>query len=489
MSGAETAASHGTCAPPAPAPKARGRALAGIAALSGKVVGHAQTAGRQLGTAPTRLARGLHRRAQPALAPLGTLDWHRIARPAPLAAMGVFGIVGVTGYLLADRLGLHPTASVVLTTTAAQAPTAAPVPELATLAVSAEILQNAATAVPEMAAAAVPVEPADLVPPPSVAAPIVVTQSASAAHGRLIAIPEPLSTAPRQPALLDATQVVAPPGWSDISPIRDGVSFPSPPEAGHLDGIDAIARSAPAPVPNMDRVIAESPAPTGRAPEPRAAEPRAAPVRLAAPEAAPILATPPSAPVQVATAPTSMVLTAAPADRLLPNAPTLAAVRVAPRPRPVTLSATARPASPAATAAVDPGAEAAAVPITEASAPITVAARPMQRPVQRPTVPQGGDTMRAAAMPDVTLTAAPAPESPRPATRLEVIAPDGPSGLEVLAIVGTGTGRQALVRTGPSQTTVLVPGSNLASWRVVEVRRDGVVLTRAGTDGFLPFER
>jgi len=65
--------------------------------------------------------------------------------------------------------------------------------------------------------------------------------------------------------------------------------------------------------------------------------------------------------------------------------------------------------------------------------------------------------------------------------------PQGPvAGLRVLAIVGTGDQRQALVQTGPNQTAVLVAGATTQRWQVLEVRREGIVLRVNGRAQLLP---
>lgn len=65
--------------------------------------------------------------------------------------------------------------------------------------------------------------------------------------------------------------------------------------------------------------------------------------------------------------------------------------------------------------------------------------------------------------------------------------PQGPvPGLRVLAIVGSGDQRQALVQTGPNQTAVLVAGATTRRWQVLEVRREGIVLRVNGRAQLLP---
>lgn len=460
------------------------RAVARIMAMPVGLAARMRATARRVTTAPASMARTLNRLAQPSLARLSRFDWHRFARPAPLAVAGVFGILAVVGHVLTDRFGPQGSVPVILTSTAPERPTSAPIPQLAPLATTTETLDASARSAAMSPGRITAGDLAESVVAPTAspaAAPILVTQSASAAHGRRSVTPEPLSTTPRYPVRPHVTLAAAPTGWTDPAPMRSAPAFPEMPEAEALTGMARVAEAPPpAPAP---RALAQAAAPALPAAEPPLSEPRA--MLLAAPVTGPVLSEPGPAPVQAANPSTPLVLTAsatpAPAVTVAPRI----ADRVAPRPRPTAAALDARtqwPAPPAADLATPaPGVSAAP---SVALAP----AQPTQRPVARPASLQAG-TGIPAPVPAVTLASETAPAAQPPAARLEVIAPDGPSGLEVLAIVGTGTARQALVRTGPSQTAVLVAGASLASWQVVEVRRDGVVLTRAGREGFLPFDR
>lgn len=106
------------------------------------------------------------------------------------------------------------------------------------------------------------------------------------------------------------------------------------------------------------------------------------------------------------------------------------------------------------------------------------------RPIVRPS-PSAPAAESVAAAPTVDLPVA--TNLAEAALTPEVNIAQGPvPGLRVLAIVGSGADRQALVQTGPNQTAVLVAGSATRRWRVLEVRRDGIVLDINGRQRLLP---
>ncbi|WP_439139929.1 hypothetical protein [Roseicyclus sp.] len=167
--------------------------------------------------------------------------------------------------------------------------------------------------------------------------------------------------------------------------------------------------------------------------------------------------------------------TPSPAQALRPVTllrPTSALARIAPQPRParpapVTISAPA----PVAPEPTTPSTLARVSVLGPASAP-----RPQLRPV----------SLMAG-----TRSATAAPVAPTTVANAPALAPDtlpqGPvAGLRVLAIVGTGDQRQALVQTGPNQTAVLVAGATTQRWQVLEVRREGIVLSVNGRQQLLP---
>ncbi|MDG3040183.1 hypothetical protein [Roseicyclus marinus] len=462
------------------------RARIRVVALSGRLSARMRATGRRVTAVPAEMGRSLRRFARPMLARFSHLDWHRFARPAPLAVAGIFGILAVVGHVLTDRLGPQSAAPVILTSNSPDVPSIAPIPQLAPLAVATETLNASARPAAISPGRVTASDPADSPVAPTASpaeTPILVTQSASAAHGRRSVTPEPLSITPRHPVRPDATLAAAPTAWMDPAPMRSAAAFPAMPETEMLTGM-ALTAAAPPPAPTP-RALPQAAETALPAAEPSLSEPPPAPILLTEPASGPVLPDPEPAPVQTANTATSLVLTAsaapAPAITLAPRI----ADRVAPRPRPVTPPLAARAENPAP----PPQDLATPAPVVSAAPPdVVAAAQPTQRPVARPATLQAGNTIPSP-VPAVTLASAPAPAAEPPTARLEVIAPNGPSSLEVLAIVGTGTARQALVRTGPSQTAVLVPGARLASWQVVEVRRNGVVLTRAGNEGFLPFDR
>ncbi|MDA0187207.1 MAG: hypothetical protein O3C59_06990 [Proteobacteria bacterium] len=151
--------------------------------------------------------------------------------------------------------------------------------------------------------------------------------------------------------------------------------------------------------------------------------------------------------------------------------PASALARIVPQPRP------ARPApSPIlapALATPEPPRPSTLTPISllgPASAP-----RPVARPVSLLVGSRDTDTV-----PELEAVAT------APALAPDTL-PQGPvAGLRVLAIVGTGDQRQALVQTGPNQTAVLVAGATTQRWQVLEVRREGIVLRVNGRAQLLP---
>jgi len=103
------------------------------------------------------------------------------------------------------------------------------------------------------------------------------------------------------------------------------------------------------------------------------------------------------------------------------------------------------------------------------------APRPVARPVSLLVGSRGADTV-----PELEAVAT------APALAPGTL-PQGPvAGLRVLAIVGAGDQRQALVQTGPNQTAVLVAGATTQRWQVLEVRREGIVLRVNGRAQLLP---
>lgn len=167
--------------------------------------------------------------------------------------------------------------------------------------------------------------------------------------------------------------------------------------------------------------------------------------------------------------------TPSPAQALRPVTllrPTSALARIVPQPRPerptaITISAPAlvapepvAPSTPARVSVLGP-----------ASAP-----RPQIRPV----------SLLAGTRGESATPASPTRVADAPALAPDML-PQGPvAGLRVLAIVGTGDQRQALVQTGPNQTAVLVAGAATQRWRVLEVRREGIVLSVNGRQQLLP---
>lgn len=146
--------------------------------------------------------------------------------------------------------------------------------------------------------------------------------------------------------------------------------------------------------------------------------------------------------------------------------PTAALARIAPQPRPE------RPAPALATAALAAPAMVAPAARTQIAFGPTSAPRPVARPVAL-MAGTGGRNASPAALDPVAIATDPLPQGPV-------------AGLRVLAIVGTGDQRQALVQTGPNQTAVLVAGAATRRWRVLEVRRDGIVLSLDGRTQLLP---
>lgn len=108
------------------------------------------------------------------------------------------------------------------------------------------------------------------------------------------------------------------------------------------------------------------------------------------------------------------------------------------------------------------------------------APRPLERPVAIPAPVLLVPTPERVAAP----SAEPLPE--RQDALPQVIARASVPGFRVLAIIGSDQQRQALVQTGPNQTAVLVAGSTTRRWQVIEVRRDGVVLSINGQQRLLP---
>ena len=146
---------------------------------------------------------------------------------------------------------------------------------------------------------------------------------------------------------------------------------------------------------------------------------------------------------------------------------------VPPEPRPTTIRA------PDQTGLVTRARSITAVPTASLLGPERTP-RPLARPASFPTQARTAPTPELVA----ALATVPVPETQAVAPTL--ISQGSVPGLRVLAIIGSDQQRQALVQTGPNQTAVLVAGSATTRWQVVEVRRDGVVLSINGQQRLLP---
>lgn len=216
--------------------------------------------------------------------------------------------------------------------------------------------------------------------------------------------------------------------------------------------------------------------------------------------------TPPADPAEAAQA-EAPAAAAAPEVEVAAVASAPSAPVAAPRPAQVTTP----PADPVAEAQAEapmsaPEVEAAAVVLVPPGpvelAPMT-APRPRPRPAMVAGLSNGAGVPEVA--PDRASTGVVLSEglerSPRPVARQlaqrpasasspeTAPAPANAAGLRVLAIVGTGQGRQALVQIGANRTTVFVAGERTPLGRVVEVRSDGVLLRAESGDILLTLDQ
>lgn len=161
--------------------------------------------------------------------------------------------------------------------------------------------------------------------------------------------------------------------------------------------------------------------------------------------------------------------------------PAASLARIAPQPRPERPVAPALYTPPPIAPALAPPASLQPGGPIDAVRPVSLLGPAIApRPVARPTALVAG---LEAEGPSLAATGAP-PTAPE--LQPEIL-PQGPvPGLRVLAIVGSGDQRQALVQTGPNQTAVLVAGAATRRWQVLEVRREGIVLRVNGRAQLLP---
>lgn len=152
---------------------------------------------------------------------------------------------------------------------------------------------------------------------------------------------------------------------------------------------------------------------------------------------------------------------------------------VAPQPRPIALARAALPQAPQPPAPLllERAATAGLGPVR--------APRPLVRPSTLDAEVQTARVETARATTPAALSA-PAATPPVAEPTLDDIPRGSVPGLRVLAIVGSGDQRQALVETGRNQTAVLAAGASTRRWQVIEVRREGVVLWIDGGQRLLP---
>lgn len=440
---------------------------------------------------PARLGRALGHAARPVLSPLARLDWDRLARPAPLAAASILAVVGLAGAFVADRF---------------------------------------ATPGPEIRAAAPLIAPPPLVADPARPSPPAEAAPAGATD-RHAALPEPAPEAPAprpdpQPVALAVRSAPADPVvLPDIELTTTVSPAPAPsygvPPASVMPlavGGETAARVQPGlslpvvtPVPAPGSQPAAAPLPDVAIALPT--EILGTPETPSGDDAGPTVwsdigpdATPPALPEPSARDEVHAAVAAQPHLGGPPSPRAPDGIRPPEPVRTADLPVSAEPLDPAPRARVAPPVEPTEPPAALAALPVAPRAlsperapRPPVRPaaLSRPPEPAAptppGSVARTAvvpvpvARPQQLLAPIATEVEPTPIPSIEVVPPGGASGLRVLAIVGADTQRQALVQTGQNQTTVLSTGTNLGSWWVVEVRRDGVVMANGDRQRFLPF--